>query len=128
MANDRWARLRIDVHRGIRRGAWYRVICTESDFVDLAVHGEKATLLRDELQFVSSRPPHWTMIVHCPHSVTLPGKLGKRYAVCPSCSHRQVPLGEPKGLRCDRCNGLFNIAWHEPFNVGHSRVSGERNN
>ena len=118
MACERWARLRYDLDRGIRRGAWYRVLGTELNFVDLAVHGQKTTLTREELQFVTNRPPQWTLIVHDARSLTLPGKLGKRYAVCPSCCFRQVPTGQPKALRCDKCNNLFEIAWREPFNVG----------
>lgn len=118
MATERWARLREDLNCGLRRGAWYRVLNADRDTVILSVHRQNTLVSRDVLQFITDRPAKWMMVVHGRNSVSFPGRWGKRYAVCPSCCHRQMTRNNPRMMRCDKCNGLFEVGWDNPFNVG----------
>ena len=118
MVSGQWARLSEDVNCGLRRAAWYSILSADSDSVVLAVHRDEKRFSRDLLELSRNRPAEWTMVIHGRHSVSFLARAGKRYAVCPTCRHRQVPIGRPKTLRCQKCNGLFEIAWDRPFNVG----------
>jgi tRNA(Ile2) C34 agmatinyltransferase TiaS len=44
-----------------------------------------------------------------------PAGWGDRYAVCPACRGRAPLAGQHTNMRCTRCNGLFDIAWNEPY-------------
>lgn len=117
MASEQWARLCADVFCGLRRGAWYRVVFSGTDFVAVDVEGERLLLPRCLLEFVSVRPAVWTVVVHTGDSLSFPPNSGRQYAVCPNCRERQVPIGRPGSLRCRRCNGLFQVAWNKPVVV-----------
>src|SRR5438093_436732 len=54
-----WARLKTDLHLGLRRGAWYRVIREAYGQVILDVEHQPVTVLREYLEFVSVRPDPW---------------------------------------------------------------------
>jgi hypothetical protein len=120
MASEQWARLRKDKACGLRRGAWYRVVRAEPDSVVLAVRRDEIPVSRDLLEFMSTRPAKWAVVERSLKSLSFLTRWGKRYAVCPCCRHRQVPTGQPRTLRCERCNELFEVAWDEPFIVGDS--------
>jgi hypothetical protein len=120
MASEQWARLRKDSGCGLRRGAWYSVLSAEPDNVVLAVHRDEIPVSRDLLEFTSTRPAKWTLVIHSRSFLSFLVRWGRRYAVCPNCCQRQVPTGQPRTLQCERCNGLFEVAWDEPLNVGGS--------
>src|SRR5438874_6351263 len=57
-----WARVKTDLHLGLRRGAWYRVIRETGSQVILDVDHQPATILREYLEFASVRPDRWTIV------------------------------------------------------------------
>lgn len=117
MAFERWARLREDAYCGLRRGAWYKVLFSGPDLVAVEVERERLLVSRHVLEFVEVRPATWTVVLHTRDSVSFPPDRGRRYAVCPNCRHRQVPVGRPHTLRCQRCNWLFAVEWRKPVIV-----------
>jgi len=121
MASKQWARLSEDVYCGLRRGAWYKVIFAGHDLVVVDVARERLLIPRDVLEFVDVRPALWTVVSHTRESVSFPPHRGKRFAVCPNCRLRQVPIGRPSRLRCHRCNGLFEVDWKDPIIVSGTR-------
>jgi hypothetical protein len=121
MASEQWTRLREDVDCGLRRGAWYKVLFAGHDLVAVNVERERLLISRDVLEFVEKRPALWTVVLHTRESVSFPPSRGKRFAVCPNCRSRQVPIGRPSSLRCQRCNGLFEVDWHAPMVVCGTR-------
>ena len=124
MRSEQWARLREDVYCGLRRGAWYRVLFAGHEFVAVDVERERLLIPRDVLEFAAVRPAVWTVVLHTRESVSFPPHRGKRFAVCPNCRLRQVPIGHPRMLRCQRCNGLYEVGWQHPIVVsGAARES-----
>ena len=121
MAFEQWARLCEDVCCGLRRGAWYKVLFAGHDLVVVDVERERLLIPRDVLEFVDARPASWTVVLHTRESVSFPPHRGKRFAVCPNCRLRQVPTGRPHMLRCQRCNGLFEVDWQQPIVVSGTR-------
>jgi len=117
MVSEQWARLRADVYCGLRRGAWYKVILAGHELVAVDVERERLLIPRRVLELVDARPALWTVVSHTRDSVSFPPDRGKRFAVCPNCRFRQVPIGEPKMLRCSRCNELFEVNWQAPIIV-----------
>src|SRR6266576_2166280 len=87
-----WARLKTDLHLGLRRGAWYRVIRETDSQVILDVDHQPLTVLREYLEFVSVRP-------HCTHRASL-----------------LHPVVE---ARCSKCGGTFLVDWSAPYLAGH---------
>ena len=120
MASEQWARLREDMCCGLRRGAWYKVLFAGDDLVTLDVDGERLLIPPVALEFVVERPALWTVVLHTRESVSFPPSRGKRFAVCPNCRSRQVPVGLPNSLRCQQCNGLYEVDWQEPIIVNGS--------
>src|SRR5256885_17183096 len=57
-----WARVKTDLHLGLRRGAWYRGIRETGSQVILDVDHQPATGLRADLASVSARPDGWTIV------------------------------------------------------------------
>jgi hypothetical protein len=119
MASEHWARLSQDKACGLRRGAWYRVVGAEQDSVVLAAGGGEIPVSRDVLEFMSSRPAMWSVVERNRGSISLQGRWGRRYAVCPSCRQRQSLTGRPRTLRREKCNDLFEVSWDKPFIVGN---------
>ena len=115
MASTHWARLSEFSNCGLRRGAWYRVAGVEPARALVEVGGGAIPISKDVLEIRSSRPANWTVVVNNSKSLSFSARGGKRYAVCPCCRQRQVPMGQPTTLRCQKCNGLYNVAWDEPF-------------
>src|SRR2546428_10694672 len=57
-----WARLKLDVSCGLRRGAWYRVVgLTPEDAVLQVPRRERVRVPRRYLQTLFARPRHWTL-------------------------------------------------------------------
>jgi hypothetical protein len=115
MVSQQWARLQTDVNVKLRRGAWYRILKLGAVEAVLDVNRQPHTVSRSLLQIVQAAPSRWT-VVPSPHNVLrFPSGWGERYAVCPACRGRSPLEGKPASMRCTRCNGLFEVAWNEPY-------------
>jgi DNA-directed RNA polymerase subunit RPC12/RpoP len=108
-----WARPRADVNRGLRRGAWYRVVALTPHEVILDVNHTARAVPRDGVEIVATPPQHWSVVPRPRDAVRVPDDWGDRYALCPACRNRTVIKGRTSGLRCPRCSGVFQIAWGE---------------
>ena len=106
-----WARVRGDVNRHVRRGAWYEVLRVTPEEVSLYVNRQPVRLERDALEIVVRQPRQWSVIDRPRDSVDMPMSWGFRYAVCPGCCHRQQLSGQPATLQCAMCSGVFAVAW-----------------
>jgi hypothetical protein len=109
--HTQWARPRSDVNRGLRRGAWYRVIHLTSQTVTIDVNHNTLTVSREGVEIVGTAPNHWSIVARPQDAVRVPDDWGDRYALCPSCRNRTVIKGRAATLRCPRCAGVFQIAW-----------------
>lgn len=113
MTQQQWARLKGEENRGLRRGAWYRVVQLTPHDAVVAVRRTQVALPRSSLKFASLVPQAWT-VVPCPPDIRgLPRTWGDMYAVCPACRNRAPLKGSPRSLRCARCGGVFKVAWEE---------------
>jgi len=115
MPGTQWARLRDDIDCGLRRGAWYRTVSLSQSEVVLDINGRHRAFPLRHLEIVATRPSAWTIVAHAGNSNVIPTFWAKGYAVCPRCRNRQLPLGRARSMRCDECDGLFEIAWDEPY-------------
>jgi len=106
-----WARVKTDLHLGLRRGAWYRVIRETGSQVILDVDHQPATILREYLEFASVRPDRWTIVERPSDLAGAAAGWGQSYGVCPHCTHR-APLDHPAvEAHCSKCGGTFLIDW-----------------
>lgn len=112
-AQPQWARPRADVNRGLRRGAWYRVIALTPGEVVLDVNHRPCIVPRDGVQIAGTPPRRWSIVPRPPDAVRVPPQWGDWYALCPSCRNRASVKGQLNTLRCARCEGVFQIAWDE---------------
>jgi len=113
-----WARVKTDLHLGLRRGAWYRVIRETGSQVILDVDHQPTTILREYLEFVSVRPDRWTIVERPSDVAGVAAGWGQSYGVCPHCTHR-APLVHPVvEARCSKCGGTFLIDWSAPHLAG----------
>jgi hypothetical protein len=127
MASEQWARLREDLICGLRRGAWYRVLFAGTNHVAVEVEKGRVFLPRRFLEVVDVRPALWTVVIHTHESFSFPPEYGTHYVVCPSCRERQMPAGRPWALRCQRCNGLYEVDWYEPIRVRDLHIDSDAN-
>jgi hypothetical protein len=122
MASEQWARLCEDVCCGLRRGAWYKVVFAGTKHVAVDAEKLRVCLPRRVLEIVDERPALWTVVIHTHESYSFPPDQGRHYVVCPSCRERQMPVGRPWALRCQKCNGLYEVNWYEPITVGNTHI------
>ena len=108
-----WARPRADVNRGLRRGAWYRVIALTPHAVTIDVNHDVRTVPREGVDIVATPPQRWSVVPRPSDAVRLPVDWGDWYALCPACRNRTPIKGHFDTLRCPRCAGLFHVAWEE---------------
>ena len=112
-----WARLRADIDRPLRRGAWYHVkkLGPREALVD--VFGQAVDVPRPLLDIVSAPPQRWSVVPSPKNPARFPGGITE-YAVCPNCRER-VPLTvRPPAMRCPHCNEMFDVAWEEKYFQG----------
>ncbi len=110
-----WARLKENVQTPLRRGAWYRIVKLTASEATLDVKGKPVALPRGELQLSPTAAQRWTVVPAPKNAPRFPATWGPRYAVCPNCRDRARLEAEAPSMRCHRCNGLFEIAWNEPY-------------
>lgn len=110
-----WARLITDVPSDLRRGAWYKVVRTSPQDVTVDIRGKHVEIDRNAVEVVAEPPPRWTVVPSPKNAPRYPTSWGPKYAVCPNCRNRARIQGHPTSLRCDRCNGLFDIAWDDSY-------------
>ncbi len=111
-----WARLRADIDRPLRRGAWYHVKKLGPREALLDVLGEAIDVPRPLLDIVSSPPHRWSVVPRPKNPERFPGVT--EYGVCPNCRER-VPLNERlASLRCRHCHEVFDVAWEEQYFQG----------
>jgi len=115
MSQTQWARLREDVDCGLRRGAWYRAVSIGQSEVVLDINGQHRVFPLRYVEVSATRPARWTVVSHAGNANVIPSFWAKGYAVCPQCRYRQLPLGRVPSMRCDECDGLFEVAWDQPY-------------
>ena len=108
-----WARPRADVNRGLRRGAWYRVIAFTPGEVIVDVNRVARIVPREGVEIVTRPPQRWSIVPRPSDAVRVPLDWGDWYALCPTCRNRTPIKGHSATLRCPRCAGLFQIDWEE---------------
>jgi hypothetical protein len=118
MPELQWARLKTDLHLGLRRGAWYRVIRELDTQVILDVEHQPRTVLREYLEFVSVRPDRWTIVERPSDVAGAAVGWGQSYGVCPQCTHREPLVHPVVEARCSKCHGTFLIDWSAPSPAG----------
>jgi hypothetical protein len=115
MASFQWARLKANMKCALRRGAWYRILrLTPADAV-IDVKGKSVSVPRGNLQLSPAPALRWSVVPSPKDAPRFPSTWGASYAVCPNCRDRANLEGHPDNLRCQRCNGLFAVAWNEPY-------------
>ncbi len=110
-----WGQLKGDENRGLRRGAWYRVVALTPHEAVLDVNRKHVPLDRAAVHLVSALPHAWTVVRRPADAKGVAVEMGEYYAVCPSCRNRAPLKGSPPSARCARCAGLFRVAWDEWF-------------
>ena len=114
-----WARLKVDLRCGLRRGAWYRVIRRAEADAILDVNHRAVTIPCDHLEFTSIRPHRWTIIERPSVDAGLATLWGAWYGVCPSCSYRAPLLHAGAEARCSKCGETFLVEWPASPRVHH---------
>lgn len=110
-----FARLQADVPCKLRRGAWYRVLRLAAVEAVLDVARREMAVPREYLQIEETPPRRWTVVPLPNNALRVPASWGDHYGVCPNCRARASVVGRPPRLRCDRCNGLYDVAWDEAY-------------
>lgn len=108
---QQWARLKTDADYQIRRGAWYRILKMGPMEALLDVRGKPTPVPRPFLDIEFWPPMRWSVVARPRRAARLPASWGTHYAVCPNCRERAPLEGHPERLRCQRCNGSFDVAW-----------------
>lgn len=98
-----------------RRGAWYRILKLTSVETTVDVRGRPVPVPRAQLQLTSEPTLRWSVVPAPKNAPRFPSSWGPQYGVCPNCRDRAALPGQPAKLRCHRCNGLFDVAWEEPY-------------
>lgn len=110
-----WARLKEDVPCDLRRGAWYKVMKLAAVQAVVDVKGKQVAIPRTAVELTPAPPLRWSVVPSPKAAPRYPPSWGRQYAVCPNCRDRAQLVGTPTTLRCTRCNGLFDVAWDEPY-------------
>jgi|SRR6059036_869032 len=115
MPSFQWARLKENVKSPLRRGAWYRILKLTSTEATVDVKGKPVPLQRAQLQLSPTAGARWSVVPAPQNAPRFPRSWGQKYAVCPNCRDRAQLEGQPVSMRCHRCNGLFEVAWNDPY-------------
>ncbi|MFI5207381.1 MAG: hypothetical protein ACHQX4_05100 [Gemmatimonadales bacterium] len=111
-----WAIARPFARPSPRAGAWYPVVAeADQDRVVLEIRGKRVAVQKHLVEIRENRPDKFTVVNRpkADQDAGEGGRLGRRYAVCPSCNAR-VPLwGEPPALTCGTCQHTGEVAYWE---------------
>jgi hypothetical protein len=113
-----WATARPLARPMPRRGAWYPVVGeTSGDRIVLEVSGRKVAIAKRFLEIRPARPKAYTVVVKGQNEAN-PAQgtqedLGRTYAVCPQCGHRNGLFSQPPMLLCEGCRYHGEVAWWE---------------
>src|SRR5260370_6334163 len=110
-----WGQLKGDENRGLRRGAWYRVVALTPHEAVLDVNRKHVPLDRAAVHLVSALPHAWTVVRRPADAKGVAVEMGEYYAVCPSCRNPAPLHGSPPSARCARCAGLFPAPFRSSF-------------
>jgi hypothetical protein len=96
-----WARLRVDVNCGLRRGAWYRVVRVTRDKVFVDVARERVRVARRLVQTVFEAPTRWSVVPLSRHAANVPAEWGRatRCAPCVTRARRSSTFHSSYGAR-----------------------------
>ena len=117
-----WARVYPTVKRvrskTLRRGAWYQVVQDEQpDRVAIQMGSRTVRVPRRLLDIRRRRPSHFSVVTRVGYTEDPARKsqhnLGKRYVVCPVCSHRVALRGKPDDMLCPQCGHQDQVGWWE---------------
>lgn len=101
----------------LRQGAWYPVVNDGSNFVMLDVRERYVMVPKHLVEVRHDRPSRFTVVYRGTTDPNPAGgtrtDLGRRYAVCPSCSSRLRLFGEPADIHCFHCGHEGMVAWWE---------------
>lgn len=115
MPSFQWARLKESVKAPLRLGGWYRILKLTPTEATVDIKGKPVPVPRAHLQLALTPSQRWTVVPAPKNAPRFPAAWGKQYGVCPNCRDRASLNGEPASMRCHRCNGLFEVAWNEPY-------------
>ncbi len=115
MPGLRWGRLQVDVNQQLRRGAWYRVVKVDGLEAVLEVNRKLFTVPSYLLEIVATPPKLWTVVPRPEQAEEIPPDWGPRYAVCPNCRGRAPLRRRVSKMRCERCQGVFDVGWDESY-------------
>ena len=79
------------------------------------VKGAPVAVPRGQLQLSAEPALRWSVVPAPRGAPRFPSSWGTRYAVCPNCRDRAQLVGEPTSMRCQKCNGLFEVGWDERY-------------
>lgn len=99
----------------LRHGTWYPVLKDErEDRLTIRIGTRMVDVPRRLLEVRATRPTFFSVITRVGDNEPPAGvELGRRYAVCPNCSHRIPLAGEPTTKKCPKCEHVGEIAWWE---------------
>jgi len=115
MHTKSWARLRVDVDCGLRRGGWYEALSAGEEELTLAVHGRPKVFPRNIFEVSTAGPSRWTIVSQAGNQSQIPQRWRDGYAVCPSCNWRQLLFGKPNRMLCEGCYQEFEVNWDELY-------------
>src|SRR6266566_1453940 len=104
-----WARLRVDVNCGLRRGGWYRVVQVTGVEAVLEVTPEPVPVPRRLIETVFRRPFRWSIVPRPRDARNVPSGWGDRYGVVPVGSRPAPNEGPSRGPACPKGHGVFGI-------------------
>ena len=101
-----------------RSGAWYPIMGdADPERVVLIIRGKRVAVARRLLEMRNDRPDAFTVVVRSKNdtnpAVGTEQDVGRRYAVCPSCSSRLPLYHDSPYMTCGTCGHRGEVAYWE---------------